>query len=132
MKIKDYMTKGIVCCDIEDNISTIAEIMDSNNIGFIAVLSNDEIIGVITDRDLVIGPILDNENSIEDYINKNIISIDEDDNIITGLNIMKENKIKRLLVTKKGKYTGVLSISDLLTTNKTDEVINTLKEIKGN
>lgn len=132
MKIKDYMTKGIVCCDIEDNISTIAEIMDSNNIGFIAVLSNDEIIGVITDRDLVIGPILDNENSIEDYINKNIISIDEDDNIITGLNLMKENKIKRLLVTKKGKYTGVLSISDLLTTNKTDEVINTLKEIKGN
>ena len=132
MKIKDYMTKGIVCCDIEDNISTIAEIMDSNNIGFIAVLSNDKIIGVITDRDLVIGPILDNENSIEDYINKNIISIDEDDNIITGLNLMKENKIKRLLVTKKGKYTGVLSISDLLTTNKTDEVINTLKEIKGN
>ena len=132
MKIKDYMTKGIVCCDIEDNISTIAEIMDSNNIGFIAVLSNDEIIGVITDRDLVIGPILDNENSIEDYINKNIISIDEDDNIITGLNLMKEKKIKRLLVTKKGKYTGVLSISDLLTTNKTDEVINTLKEIKGN
>lgn len=132
MKIKDYMTKGIVCCDIEDNISTIAEIMDSNNIGFIAVLSNDEIIGVITDRDLVIGPILDNEASIEDYINKNIISIDEDDNIITGLNLMKKNKIKRLLVTKKGKYTGVLSISDLLTTNKTDEVINTLKEIKGN
>lgn len=132
MKIKDYMTKGIVCCDIEDNISTIAEIMDSNNIGFIAVLSNDAIIGVITDRDLVIGPILDNENSIEEYINKNIISIDEDDNIITGLNLMKKNKIKRLLVTKKGKYTGVLSISDLLTTNKTNEVINTLKEIKGN
>ena len=74
MKIKDYMTKGIVCCDIEDNISTIAEIMDSNNIGFIAVLSNDKIIGVITDRDLVIGPTLDNEASIEDYINKNIIS----------------------------------------------------------
>lgn len=132
MKIKDYMTKEIVCCDIEDNISTIAETMDSNNIGFIAVLSNDEIIGVITDRDIVIGPILDNEASIEDYINKNIISIDEDDNIITGLNLMKKNKINRLLVTKKGKYTGVLSISDLLTTNKTDEVINTLKEIKGN
>lgn len=130
MKIKDYMTKGVICCDVEDDISTIAEIMNSNNIGFIAVLKDDEIVGVLTDRDIVIGPVLDNENSIEDFLNKNIISIEEDSSVNEGLRLMKENKVKRLLVTKKGKYTGVLSTSDLLNYDSTEELLNTLREIK--
>lgn len=130
MKIKDFMTKGVICCDIEDDISTIAEIMNSNNIGFIAVLKDDEIVGVLTDRDIVIGPVLDNENSIEDFLNKNIISIEEDSSVNEGLRLMKENKVKRLLVTKKGKYTGVLSTSDLLNYDSTEELLNTLREIK--
>ena len=130
MKIKDFMTKGIVTCEIDTPINDIAEIMESNNIGFLAVIDDDEIIGVITDRDIVIGPVMDNESSIEDFISKNIISIDENSDILDALTLMKENKVKRLLITKKEKYTGVLSLSDLLDSDYNQEIINTLKEIK--
>lgn len=131
MKVKDYMTKGIVNCDINDEISTIAEIMDSNNIGFVPVLEEDEIIGVITDRDIVIGPVMDNITTIEDFINKNIISIDENENVTEALLLMKENKVKRLLVTSKEKYVGVLSIFDLLEIKEKEDLLNTLIEIKN-
>jgi len=131
MKIKDFMTKGIVTCEIDDSINEIAEIMEANNIGFLAVVDEDEIVGVITDRDIVIGPVMDNESSIEDFISENIISIDENDDILDALTLMKENKVKRLLITKKEKYTGVLSLSDLLDSDYDQEIINTLKEIKG-
>ena len=90
-----------------------------------------KIIGVITDRDIVIGPVMNNESSIEDFISKNIISIDENSDILDALTLMKENKVKRLLITKKEKYTGVLSLSDLLDSDYNQEIINTLKEIKG-
>ncbi len=131
MKVKDYMTKGTVNCDINDEISTIAEIMDSNNIGFVPVLEEDEIIGVITDRDIVIGPVMDNITTIEDFINKNIISIDENENVTEALLLMKENKVKRLLVTSKEKYVGVLSIFDLLEIKEKEDLLNTLIEIKN-
>ena len=131
MKVKDYMTKGIANCDINDEISTIAEIMDSNNIGFVPVLEEDEIIGVITDRDIVIGPVMDNITTIEDFINKNIISIDENENVTEALLLMKENKVKRLLVTSKEKYVGVLSIFDLLEIKEKEDLLNTLIEIKN-
>ena len=131
MKVKDYMTKGIVNCDINDEISTIAEIMDSNNIGFVPVLEEDEIIGVITDRDIVIGPVMDNITTIEDFINKNIISIDENENVTEALLLMKEKKVKRLLVTSKEKYVGVLSIFDLLEIKEKEDLLNTLIEIKN-
>lgn len=131
MKVKDYMTKGIVNCDINDEISTIAEIMDSNNIGFVPVLEEDEIIGVITDRDIVIGPVMDNITTIKDFINKNIISIDENENVTEALLLMKENKVKRLLVTSKEKYVGVLSIFDLLEIKEKEDLLNTLIEIKN-
>lgn len=131
MKIKDYMTSDIVKCDINDEISTIAEIMDSNNVGFVAVLENDEIIGVITDRDIVIGPVMDNTTSIEDFVNKNIISLDKNDDVNKALLTMRENKIKRILVTDDERYTGVLSIYDLFDTDLKDEIFNTLREIKS-
>lgn len=132
MKVKDFMTKGIVTCYSNDSIDEIAEIMDANNIGFVAVCDDDEeIIGVITDRDIVIGPVMDNEKSIEDFYSNNIISIEENSDVDEALSLMKENKVERLLVTKKGKYTGVLSIFDLLEENDTKDIITTLKEIKG-
>lgn len=131
MKVKDFMTKGIVKCDINDEISTIAEIMETNNIGFIAVEDDDNIIGVITDRDIVIGPVMDNIDSIADFISTGIISIDEDKDIEEALSLMKKNKIKRLLVTRKDKYVGVISISDLLNSEHETTIFDTLKEIKN-
>jgi CBS domain-containing protein len=131
MKVKDFMTKGIISCDINDSLNTIAEIMSNNDVGFIAVLDEDEIVGVITDRDIVIGPILDNVDSISDYINKSIISIDSDDNIEKAFNLMKKNKINRLLVTKNDKYIGVVSIFDFLESEFISNVFSTIKEIKN-
>lgn len=131
MKVKDFMTKGIVKCDINDEISAIAEIMEANNIGFIAVEEDDNIIGVITDRDIVIGPVMDNIDSIADFISTDIISIDEEQDIEEALSLMKENKIKRLLVTRKDKYVGVISISDLLKSEHETTIFDALKEIKN-
>ena len=131
MKVKDYMTKGIIDCDIDDEISGIAQIMESNNVGFLAVSEDEKIVGVITDRDLVIGPVMDEEEKISDYINKDIVSVDKNDDINKALELMRENKIKRLLVTDKEKYVGVLSISDLFKSDNNEEILNTLREIKN-
>ena len=129
--IKEYMTYNVIKCNIKDNVNEVAEIMSNNDIGLVAVEDNNNIIGVITDRDLVIGPVVDDSKKIEDFITKDIVSLKEDDDIDDALITMKENKVKRLLITDdNGNYTGVLSIFDLLDSKKDKEIIATLKKIK--
>lgn len=130
MKVKNYMTKEVIDCEIDDDVSEVANIMEENNIGFLAVCEEEEIVGVITDRDLVVGPVADEEESIEEYVTRDIVKIDKNKEITEALNLMRENKIKRLLVTDKDKYVGVLSISDLFKSDLKEEILETLIEIK--
>lgn len=117
MKVKDIMSKNLIICSSDINVINISNIMKKYNIGFIPIKKNKKIIGVITDRDIVINIIsnkVNNDSSIENYVNNNIIHIGENSSIDKCLNIMKKNKVKRLIVVNKEKIVGVISLSDIL------------------
>ena len=134
MIIKNIMSKNIISCKSNSTIYDVAKLMKKYNIGFIPIIDND-LIGVITDRDIVIKCIFNNDINIRSYISKNIISIDENDDIKNALNIMKNNKVKRLIITKEKEIVGILSLSDILNNSNDNKIINTIKsiyEIKDN
>ncbi len=117
MKVKDIMSKNLIICSSDINVINISNIMKKYNIGFIPIEKDKKIIGVITDRDIVINIIsnkVNNNSSIESYVNNNIIHIEENSSIDKCLNIMKKNKVKRLIVVNKEKIVGVISLSDIL------------------
>ena len=129
MKVKDIMSKNIITCNSNSNIYDIAKLMKEKNIGFIPIVDN-KLIGVITDRDIVINVIYNKDDTIKPYIKQNIISIDEQENIDTALNLMSKNKIKRLVVMKDDHLIGILSISDILNSKTSDnKLIKTFRTI---
>lgn len=137
MRIKEVVNKNIIVGDVNDSIAEIATIMKKNNIGFLPIKNEKKIIGVITDRDIVINCISNNCNnnsSVEGYINKNIIHIDWNREITDALNIMAKEKVKRILVSNNMKLVGILSLSDIITKEeqKTVEAIKTIWELKDN
>ena len=129
MKIKDKMTKTIITANINENINDISKLMKEYDIGFIPIEDNNKIIGIITDRDIVINNVYNNDNNIKDYISANIISIDENEDLEKALDQMKQHKIKRLLVTNDNKVTGIISLSDLLNEIDSNTLLEALKEI---
>ena len=133
MKVKDIMSKNLIICSYNINVVNISSIMKKYNIGFIPIEKNKKIIGVVTDRDIVINMItnkINYKNNIESYINNKIVSIDENCSIEECLNLMKENKLKRLIVTNNEKIVGVISTSDIVNNyDDTDKIVNTIKSI---
>ena len=123
------MTKNIIVGNINDNIPKICNIMKQYDIGFLPIASKNKIVGVITDRDIVIKIINNNDekSTISNYMNKEIITIDKNNTIEEVLNIMGEKKIKRILITDKKKIIGIISISDLLGQSK--NILNTIEKI---
>ncbi len=137
MRIKEVVNKNIIVGDINNSISEIASMMKIHNIGFIPISNNQKIVGVITDRDIVINCISNNVSSndkIENYINRNVIHIDWNREINNALDMMAKEKIKRILVSDNNKLIGILSLSDIinLEEKKVLETIKTIWEIKDN
>jgi len=131
MRIKEVLKRGIITTAITSPVHEVANIMKEHNIGFLPVLKGDKIVGVITDRDIVINAIsnnCDNSQSIEDYISKNIVKIDYNREIKDALDLMRTHKIKRILVVDGEKFIGVLSLSDIIEKDEKG-VLNTIKTI---
>jgi len=104
---------------VEPN-STISEViveMTTKRLGATAVLENGKIVGMITDGDL--RRMLQNEKDYSDLRAKNIMSrnpktILHDTLLVDALNMMRNNNITQVLVTKDGDYVGVIHLHDIL------------------
>lgn len=112
------MTKNIIKAHENDSIVFCSQLMQKNNIGFLPILNKyDEVIGVITDRDIVLN-IISKEKDIytcvKNALNKNIIFCSPNDDISYAITKMADNQVKRLIIKEKNTIKGVLSVSDLL------------------
>ena len=105
------------------SISPFASVKDviveisKNRLGAVVVIEQAKILGVITDGD--IRRMLENHSNIDDItaadiMGKNPKQIDKDELALLALEIIKENNITQLLVTKDGVYYGIIHLHDLL------------------
>ena len=80
MKVLDVMNKKVITVQKENTILNVIKIMKDKDIGFVIIAENDEAIGVVTDRDILLS--LTKEISLETPINKimkkYVITIEED------------------------------------------------------
>ena len=67
------------------------------------ITDDKKIIGILTDRDIVIEMISNYDHDITKYIKKNIIVIDEGRKVEEAIDIMRKKKVKRLIVVDRKK-----------------------------
>ena len=102
---------------IHSKFSDAINEISSKMLGATAVLNNDKIVGIITDGD--VRRILEKfSNPLNITLEKVIINAPKTVNYdllaIDALQIMNDNKITNLIVTKKNKYIGMLHIHDII------------------
>lgn len=129
MKIEHIMSKDLIVLDINTSLNEIAKTMKEKDIGFIPIRENKRIIGVITDRDIVVKVLANEDNKINGYINRNLIKININESIEKAIEMMGSNKVKRLLVEKDNRLVGVLSLSDIINNVNSDLVYDNIKKI---
>lgn len=129
MKIKEIMSKDIIYTDYNSSLKEAAILMLKNDIGFLPVKKDKKIIGCLTDRDITIYGIANDEKNVRDIMKNVLITIDENNNIIEAIKLMKTFKIRRLIVKSNKKISGIISISDIINSCKEKDIIDMLKSI---
>jgi CBS domain-containing protein len=115
--VKDIMHSNIVTIDQNESVRKACDIYRDKKIGCLIVTDRDNIIGLVTERDLIERTIcMDREPSmtkVKDIMTTNVITIEMDEKIMKAVDVMKDNNIKKLPVTHKGELIGIITSTDL-------------------
>lgn len=114
LNIKDVMSKEVVTCNPQDYVSEVADQMRTLDIGCLPVVSNNKLVGMITDRDIVTRSVAkDMKSKVEDVMTKSVISVSPEDSTSDASIVMARNQVRRLPVMDDGKLVGFVSLADL-------------------
>jgi CBS domain-containing protein len=88
------------------------------DIGFTPIVEEDVVVGVLTDRDIVVGGIASGKDPrttpVSEVMNRDFTCCHEDDDISQAAAAMEENKVRRLFVLDRDEHVmGVLSLHDV-------------------
>jgi len=114
--ISEIMTEDCKTVGPKDSIKQAAIIMRDNDIGFVPVVEGSRLVGVVTDRDLVIRALADDSpgsTSVGDVLSTDIKTVSSDTTVDDAAELMAANQIRRLPVVDNGELRGVISIGDL-------------------
>lgn len=119
MKIKEIMTPNVEVVRPEDSLQNAARKMRDRDIGFLPVLEGDQLVGVVTDRDLVMRCIAEGMNS-EAVLGRGIatspaIYCYSDEDVEDAAQLMNRHRIRRLVILNRNdnRLAGVISLGDL-------------------
>ncbi len=118
IKVQDIMSKPPITINHNSTLKEAAKLMIEKRIGFLIVLKEGKLYGVISERDILkaIAEGKDPSNTmVDNYCSKNIITVKQSDTINTAAKLMRMNKIRHLVVIDDyHNPVGTLSIRDLL------------------
>ncbi|UBF34386.1 MULTISPECIES: CBS domain-containing protein [unclassified Bacillus (in: firmicutes)] len=123
--VKEIMTKDLLYCTVLDNVYEAAVKMKEGNVGAIPVVRDDsfELVGIVTDRDLVLRGIADkkpNSQKVTNVMTTELITLNEDDSLEKAIELMGEYQIRRIPVTNGKTLTGMITLGDVSTYEKSN------------
>ncbi|TMF60536.1 MAG: CBS domain-containing protein [Chloroflexi bacterium] len=123
MKVREAMAKTVTSAKKSDKVIDVAKKMKQQDAGFMPVLENGgTVIGVITDRDIVIRCIAEGHDprgeTAEHLMSRQVTIIAPDDDIEEAGRAMQREAIRRLPVAENGRLVGVLSHGNLVQATK--------------
>jgi CBS domain-containing protein len=122
--VSEIMTRDVEACSILDNAYEVAVKMKENNVGAIPIVDNEKLVGMITDRDLVIRCIAEKHpgsTKVEDIMSKEIVTVTPDTSTQEAAKLMAKHQIRRLPVVENGRLVGIVSLGDFAVHELTDD-----------
>jgi len=118
MKVREAMAKTISTARPDDTVARVAELMKIEDCGFIPVVAEDKILGVVTDRDIVVRCLAEGHadvqtETIDHVMTPGAWTIDADAPIEAAAHEMAAHELRRLPVMAKDTLVGVLSYGNL-------------------
>jgi CBS domain-containing protein len=127
MKVYEVMTRGLEAVSPAVTLEFAAKKMLSRNVGFLPVLDDDKVVGIVTDRDIVLRAVSAGlrpyMTTVAQVMTKNVLTVYDDDSLTDASLIMEKNLVHRLMVLdRRDRPVGIISLSDIAAKTKNERL----------
>jgi CBS domain-containing protein len=116
MNVREVMTPNPRTVELSDTIQDAARIMREEDTGAVPVVEDGRVVGMVTDRDIVIRAVADGdfEATIDDIVTDDVVCATPDMSTADAAELMGEHQIRRLpVVDEDENILGIVSLGDL-------------------
>lgn len=116
MNVRDVMTPNPRTIELSDTIQDAARIMREEDTGAVPVVEEGRVVGMVTDRDIVIRAVADGdfEATIDDIVSDDVVTATAEMTTAAAAELMGEHQIRRLpVVDDDENIIGIVSLGDL-------------------
>jgi CBS domain-containing protein len=133
MKVRELMTKQPTTVEPDARVGEVATLMKQEDCGSIPVVEGGRLVGIVTDRDIVIRGIASGKDPknqrVSEVMSSDPVSIGPDEDVSAAEKVMGDRQIRRLPVVEGGKLVGILVTAQIARAGNDQSVGETLKDI---
>ena len=135
-RCREIMTRNVKTANREMSLQEVARLMREGDMGAMPVVENDKLVGIVTDRDIVVRAIAEGQDSttkVGDVMTTEIFSVKPDDFVFEAIRLMGDKQVRRIpVVTESGELAGIIAMADIaLEMEDEREIAETLEEISS-
>jgi CBS domain-containing protein len=125
MKIEEVMIKNVITLQRDVSAYDAVKLMNENKIGCLVVLQYGQVVGIITERDMlerVLEKCRDpKETKVTEIMTKRVIVGKPDMELAEAAKLMFEKKVKKLPIVEENHLVGLVTLTDLARVASLDE-----------
>ena len=132
--VRDAMTADPRSIGKSVSVVEAARLMRDEHIGSLPITDDEELVGMITDRDIttrVVAEAADPKmTSVGDVVSRDLISVEPDEELEEAVQLMASHQVRRLPVVENGRLVGIVAQADiaLKDNGKTAQLVEAISE----
>jgi CBS domain-containing protein len=135
-KCSEIMTKSVRTASRNMSVRDVAALMRDGDMGSVPVVENGKLVGIVTDRDIVVRALADGKDAatpVSEAMTTEIFSVKPDDFVFEAVRLMGDRQVRRIpVVTDDGQLAGIIAMADVaLEMEDEREIAETLEEISS-
>jgi CBS domain-containing protein len=129
------MTGSPTTCEPSTTIVEAAKVMAQEDVGPVPIVEGGRIVGIVTDRDLVVRVLAEGRDpsstTIGEIASADLVTVQPDSDLNEALSLMAQNQVRRLPVVEGDQLVGIVAQADVARAaeeEKTGEVVQDISQ----
>ena len=133
-QVRSAMSDNLVTCSPNTPVTDVARLMADHDIGDVLVVDGAELIGIVTDRDIVVRGLAGGPRPLTaaDVMTEDLCTVEAAAPLTAAAELMGQKAIRRLPVLDEGRLVGIISLGALAEDHAPHTVLGAISDAAPN